>query len=570
MIPAIVNHLWQSTLFATGAAILTLALRRQRARTRYWIWLAASLKFLLPFAALVYAGSFLDWRSTAAAQPAWSQVWDEGFVGSVIAVASPAPVRPASGNLAIVLFAVWSCGFAVVLMRWLREWLRLRSCARSAQPFHRKLPIPAVTVSTALEPGVFGIARPLLLLPHGITDRLTAEEFDAIVAHELCHVRHRDNLIAAVQMLVEAVFWFHPLVWWIGGRLLQERERACDEEVLRAGGDPRIYAEGILKVCEFYLESPLACLSGVTGSDLRLRIRGIMSNRIVHRLGSGRKLLLATAAFASVAVPLVFGILNAPQIRAQSPAENDHARSFDVASIKPSTRDKTPISASVNPQGVEFTKVTLRNLIAIAYSVKSRSISAQDQGTRILMDGFPFDIQAKCDRVITRDEIRLMLRSLLAERFKLALHRESKVEPVYNLVTLKSGPKLQDSAGTGSAGCALGSFGGATCHHVNMAEFTNYLSDRMGRVVLDRTSLTGTYDFDLHLDGTPGLDQIREAMASGSDPGDTKRSLATSMRDWTGSSIFSDIQKQLGLKLEADRAPVDNIVIDHAQRPSEN
>jgi uncharacterized protein (TIGR03435 family) len=163
-----------------------------------------------------------------------------------------------------------------------------------------------------------------------------------------------------------------------------------------------------------------------------------------------------------------------------------------------------------------------------------------------------------------------MLRSLLAGRFKLALHRESKVEPVYNLVTLKSGPTLQDSAGSGSAGCALGSFGGAICHHVNMAEFTNYLSDRMGRVVLDRTGLAGAYDFDLHLDGTPGLDQIREAMASGSDPGDTKRSLATSMRDWTGTSIFSDIQKQLGLKLEADRAPVDNIVIDHAQRPSEN
>ena len=62
-----------------------------------------------------------------------------------------------------------------------------------------------------------------------------------------------------LHMLVEALFWFHPLVWWLGARLVDERERACDEEVLRLGSDPQIYAESILKICEFYLESPLLC-----------------------------------------------------------------------------------------------------------------------------------------------------------------------------------------------------------------------------------------------------------------------------------------------------------------------
>jgi beta-lactamase regulating signal transducer with metallopeptidase domain len=119
------------------------------------------------------------------------------------------------------------------------------------------------------EPGVFGVRRPVLLLPAGITDRLTPPQLKAIVAHELCHVRRRDNLATAIHMGVEALFWFHPLVWWLGARLMEERERACDEEVLLMGSEPETYAEGILKICELYLESPLRCVSGVTGANLR-------------------------------------------------------------------------------------------------------------------------------------------------------------------------------------------------------------------------------------------------------------------------------------------------------------
>ena len=114
----------------------------------------------------------------------------------------------------------------------------------------------------------------------------------------MCHIRRRDNLAAALHMFVEAIFWFHPLVWWIGSRLIDERERACDEEVLRLGSEPQVYAEGILNVCKFYLESPLPCASGVTGSDLKKRIEAIMTNRIAHRLTTARKVLLASAAIA--------------------------------------------------------------------------------------------------------------------------------------------------------------------------------------------------------------------------------------------------------------------------------
>jgi beta-lactamase regulating signal transducer with metallopeptidase domain len=123
-----------------------------------------------------------------------------------------------------------------------------------------------------LEPGVVGFWRPVLLMPADIQTRLTSSQLKAVLVHELCHVRRRDNLTSAVHMIVEAVFWFHPLVWWIGRRLVDERERACDEEVLRLGNEPQVYAEGILNVCRIYLESPLRCMSGVTGSDLKKRI----------------------------------------------------------------------------------------------------------------------------------------------------------------------------------------------------------------------------------------------------------------------------------------------------------
>src|SRR4030095_5750961 len=102
-----------------------------------------------------------------------------------------------------------------------------------------------------IEPGVFGIWRQVLLVPEGISDRLTPAQLRALIAHERCHVLHHDNLTAALHMVVEALFWFHPLVWWLERRLIEERERACDEYVLQSGSTPRDYAEGILEVCRF-------------------------------------------------------------------------------------------------------------------------------------------------------------------------------------------------------------------------------------------------------------------------------------------------------------------------------
>jgi uncharacterized protein (TIGR03435 family) len=333
MIPAqwtadIVNHLWQSTIFAAAAWLLTLALRRNHARARYRLWMLASVKFLIPFSTLVAAGGYF--RSTIAspisrpslsaameqiAQPFPQTAWTE-FPSPTIAqpAVSAHPVRP----WLFILAGLWACGALLVAGRWLRQWWRLRATVRAASAMPLTAQVPVLSSPSLLEPGIFGIVNPVLLVPAGIHNRLTALQLEAIVVHEMCHVRRRDNLTAAIHMLVEAAFWFHPMVWWIGTKLVEERERACDEAVLQSSCDAQAYAEGILNVCKTYLESPLPCLSGVTGASLKERIVRIMTEQTGRKLDWSRKLLLGVAAVIAVALPVTFGLVHATQVRAQS------------------------------------------------------------------------------------------------------------------------------------------------------------------------------------------------------------------------------------------------------------
>jgi hypothetical protein len=103
------------------------------------------------------------------------------------------------------------------------------------------------------------------------------------------------------------LFWFHPLVWWIGKRLMTERERACDERVLEEGNAPEIYVEGILKICRFHLQPPLPCTAGVAGGNLQARVKSILTHRMTADADGPRILLLGILATATVIVPLMAG-----------------------------------------------------------------------------------------------------------------------------------------------------------------------------------------------------------------------------------------------------------------------
>jgi bla regulator protein blaR1 len=333
MIPAgLANHLWQSTIVACVAGVLVLTLRRAQARDRYWLWLAASVKFLIPFSVLIAVGNRLA-HLIGSAQGASPRLH---FAINVVAGATPARAFPGLIHLPRVLAGAWLCGFLAVLAVWCAQWCKMLAATRKARPLRegRELealrrveqtlgvsrPLDMRLSSASLEPGIFGIMRPVLLWPEGISARLGDAHLAAILAHEVRHVRRCDNLAAAIHMLVEAIFWFYPLVWWLGSRLLLERERACDEEVVESGGDRQVYAESILKVCQFCVASPLACLSGVAGGDLKKRMVYIMTERIPHKLDLGKKLLLGSVGLAALAVPIAFGLVTGTPGRAGSAA----------------------------------------------------------------------------------------------------------------------------------------------------------------------------------------------------------------------------------------------------------
>lgn len=311
MIAGLLDHIWQSTLFAGGIALLTLFFRNNGAAVRFWLWFAASVKFLLPFAGLVVLGEYLSRQfpgalpsSLLAIQPAAEKLSAPASLLVVPHVHDPMPL----------LLGVWGLGLVAIAMLRLLRWFSLRAVMANAQdvPVSAPMPVRIKTSASFLEPGLVGIVEPVVLLPQGLMARLSQQEQASILAHELSHLSRRDNVTAAIHMMVEALFWFYPPVWLIGARLIAERERACDENVVALGHDPEVYAGGILKVCKFCIQSPLACASGASGADLKQRVRRIMSAEAASDVHALQGLLLAGAAALAFALPVMAGFQNTP------------------------------------------------------------------------------------------------------------------------------------------------------------------------------------------------------------------------------------------------------------------
>jgi beta-lactamase regulating signal transducer with metallopeptidase domain len=129
--------------------------------------------------------------------------------------------------LSPLALTIWFAGFLVIAFRRAGSWFRMRATARRALP-HTIGDYQAMISAGVIEPGVFGIFRPVLLIPAGIQERLSPEQLLSVLSHEVCHIKRRDKLLSSVHMASVAVFWFYPLVWWLGARLLDERERACN------------------------------------------------------------------------------------------------------------------------------------------------------------------------------------------------------------------------------------------------------------------------------------------------------------------------------------------------------
>lgn len=645
------NHLWQSTVFVAVAALLTLALRKNHARARYWLWLAASLKFLVPFSLLIALGASLaPSRATIENDPmmyfAMEKVTQPFALPAAaaltpmaqpVAAAAPTLAQTAMHWLPAFLGLVWLCGFLAVFAAWCNRWRQVWAAKGEAAPLRagreveilRRLereagmrkPIPAFLSETSLEPGIFGIFRPVLLWPQGISARLDGAQLEAILAHELSHVRRRDNLAAAIHVLVEAIFWFYPVVWWLGGQLIEEREQACDEAVVQRGKAQQAYAEGILKVCQFCVEAPAACVSGVTGADLKQRIRLIMTQGTLRKLNIHRKLLLATAALAAILAPLAFGVIGAPQEQASAdmqaiPTFGPEFK-YAVASIKPdksgSPRYRDGFIWDTPPDGLRMRNLTLRNLFSVAY-LEGGPLGGvrgyrEDQvfGAPAWFDSDRYDVEAKIEgpaidelQKLDREQRSLaraqMLRELLEDRFALKVHRETREIPVYIMTVAKGGVKFKEATpgetfpnedqiramlkrqgrptdfpnGWGGVGGEPGHPG------ISRARFWDapvssiaWVFDRyLDHQVVDKTGLTGRYDFNLRW--SDGTDTQAGSPAAGGAGANSGPAFDASTPADAPPLTFKAVEKELGLKLKAGKARLPVIVIDHVEKPSEN
>ncbi len=567
VVPVLANHLWQSTVVLCLAGLLTLALRRNQARVRYWLWMVASVKFLVPFSLLIGLGSHLHMTggtrildgSRAGIYAVVNQA-EQPFSKPI--VVPPVIARASSRHDVLVLLpaVIWLGGSLAIVLLWVVRWRRVARVVREAVPVDGgrevealrrvssaaglRRPVPLLCSQERMEPGIFGIGRPVLLWPAGISEHLDDAHIEAILAHEMQHVRRRDNLAALLHMAVEALFWFHPLVWLVGARLVEERERACDEDVLLAGGRPHVYAESILKTCQFCLESPLRCVSGITGADLKVRIAEIMAKRAALKMGFGRKALLALAGGIAVVAPVVLGQTNASPNIGQAADGNVN---FEVATIRPADPMDQETGFKTRGRHVVVENEPLTNVAIFAYGVHPKQLVGGPSwmnDTRFTIDGIP-DTEGQ----LSVRQMQGMVRRLLEDRFHLKTHKQRREIPVYAIQIAKGGTKLAKSkSDPKELPDQTGTRNYINFRNNSMIDLALGMQFILDRPVVDETGLTDKYDFQLRW--TPDGVQTTDPNAP--------------------PSIYTAFQEQLGLKLTPTRAYVDVLVIDQIEKPSEN
>jgi uncharacterized protein (TIGR03435 family) len=583
----LLHFLWQGTAIAALYAIARL--RWTRPHSRY---------LLACFAMTAMAAAPLITFATIGASDAATHQAVAAGIAAASPTANPMPTRSASFPILATralpddampwLVMAWFAGALLFSARLLGGWLvaaRLGSTqvhpapAQWQQTLHqlaarlRVSPPVRLLISALVQvPTVVGWLRPVVLMPVGALAGLPAEHIEALLAHELAHIRRHDYLINILQGLAEAMLFYHPAIWWISNHLRNEREHCCDDIAVSLNGNALTYARALADL-ESRRPSPFTPALAANGGSLKDRIARLLGQprRPSHATlapGAGAAILLATAALALLGQTAV------------GPA-------FEAASIKPA---KSQDFMMVRFLPGRLTSVaTLRLLMQNAYALQPFQIS----GGPSWVDSDRYEIEAKADGAAPRDRVLQMLQLLLEDRFALKAHRETKELPVYALVAARSGIRLsppKEGNCTEAPPAAVPAFAGNGARmlppgsgppplppcgvagimlqpsgariqggKISMSELTRALSMVLDRKVIDKTGFTEL--FDARLEFLPD-------MATGALPPPPPEAANATL---SGSpSIGTALQEQFGLKLESDKGPVEVTVIDHVEKPSEN
>ncbi len=249
---------------------------------------------------------------------------------------------------------------------------------------------------------------------------------------------------------------------------------------------------------------------------------------------------------------------------------------FEVASIKPASADAQGTSIQLMPGGgLKMNNLPLLAMITEAYNVRPFQVSGGPgwirtdrfdltaRAERAPASDIPDDFAKMTDaqRKTRREQTSERLRGLLADRFQLAVHKEMKEQPIFALVIAKNGPKLKENQSPGPRQGMSMNRGRLEGMAAPMEMLATVLSNNLGRPVVDKTGLTAKYDFVLEFIPDVGADPRAQGFGDG---------VNTPAPNPSGPTIFTAIQEQLGLRLESTKAPVETIVIDRVEKPSEN
>ncbi|HVT46059.1 MAG TPA: M56 family metallopeptidase [Thermoanaerobaculia bacterium] len=393
-LPALLSHLWSSTIFLLlmlGAA--SLMRWRLTAGARFAIVFIGILKFAIPGGAIVAGVKSLAGDMIPAAPAGPLEIPFEVLAGPLRST----PPSISSSPWPAIGIAIWLLVALAIIIRLATTRRRLVSLSvRTAlPPTNREIEalssarrrsgvrhgIDLVRSATPESPAVLRVLRPLIVLPANGCDDLTDEELESLLRHECAHVKRHDNLLARIESLIAAMFWFHPLLWLARRVTAIERERACDELVAGSDDERDTYLAALSKFCHASIATRLPGVSCMATAKLKERMDHVMNYQRLKALAPSPHLVAAVAFSALVLFTAASGIIESDRAFAETTNVRGNAYAVKVTASRTDGLISVESTVSENKTQTVIAAPTLT--VEAGHEASTRTV--RDDGLEIIL-----------------------------------------------------------------------------------------------------------------------------------------------------------------------------------------